>query len=94
MEINYDIIYDKRVLAEDVPKLNGAWKKKIKKAIEQKLTTHPRIHGKPLRKSLYGCYRLRVGAYRVIYVIEESSVYVVTVQHRSVVYKNNPELRL
>lgn len=58
----------------------------IKKAIEEKLTTHPEVFGKPLRKSLSGFRSLRVGDYRVIFRIEGTTVRIYIIAHRSVVY--------
>ena len=43
----------------------------IEEAIETKLTEDPVSFGKPLRYSLKGSRRLRVGDYRVIYVIRK-----------------------
>ena len=45
-------------------------KLKIKKAIEERLTLDPIGFGKPLRYSLKGHRRLRIGDYRVVYRIE------------------------
>lgn len=45
--------------------------------------------GKPLRYSLKGARRLRVGDYRVIYTIEPSDVIlIVKIGHRREVYEN------
>jgi mRNA interferase RelE/StbE len=59
----------------------------IKRNIEQKLTTHPDLFGKPLRRSLRGYRSLRVNAYRVIYRIQGSEVLIFIIDHRSVVYE-------
>ncbi|MEW6096323.1 MAG: type II toxin-antitoxin system RelE/ParE family toxin, partial [bacterium] len=40
---------------------------RIRKAIEQRLATDPVKYGEPLRRSLQGYRKLRVGDYRVIY---------------------------
>ncbi|MBM3231496.1 type II toxin-antitoxin system RelE/ParE family toxin [Candidatus Peregrinibacteria bacterium] len=60
---------------------------RIRKAIEQKLTTHPEIFGKPLRQSLKGCRSLRVGSYRVVYRIVGRTVEVLLFGHRSGMYE-------
>jgi mRNA-degrading endonuclease RelE of RelBE toxin-antitoxin system len=61
----------------------------IKKAIEERLMQDPLRFGKPLRFSLKGHRRLRVGDYRVLYRIEpeSSSVLVVAIKHRREVYE-------
>ena len=91
--MTYKLVYHPTVVSDDIPKLNGAWKKKIKLALEQKLTTEPDLYGKPLRRDLSGCFKLRVGDYRVIYQIKKESVFIIVIQHRSVVYKKNHEKR-
>jgi mRNA-degrading endonuclease RelE of RelBE toxin-antitoxin system len=48
--------------------------------------THPLEFGKPLRYSLKGTRRLRVGDYRVIFIIEKDAVLVVKIGHRRDVY--------
>jgi len=63
----------------------------IKKAIEKKLTVDPIAFGKPLRYSLKGYRRLRVGDYRVIYKIIEDRVLVliIDIDHRKDIYLND-----
>lgn len=87
MGLIFDIQYHEAVAKEDIPKLSSDWKEKIKSAIENKLSEHPEIFGKPLRKSLKGYRKLRVGDYRVIFRIEEKTIKIFAIQHRSVVYK-------
>ena len=84
--MNFEIIYHPLVVRDDIPKLSAEWKIKIKKAIEQRLTTHPETYGKPLRRSLKGYRKLRVGDYRVIFLLEKNTVKILVVQHRSIVY--------
>ena len=88
MEIIYTLVYHPKVLSDDITELNGSWKKKIKSTMESKLLTEPLLYGKPLRRDLYGCYKLRVGDYRVIYIIDDfvRLVNVRRVAHRKEVY--------
>ncbi|MGB5550238.1 MAG: type II toxin-antitoxin system RelE/ParE family toxin [Thermoanaerobaculia bacterium] len=60
-----------------MPALPKSAKRQIRRAVEQKLTAHPFELGKPLRYSLRGARRLRVGDYRVIYRIEPPDVVLV-----------------
>jgi mRNA interferase RelE/StbE len=84
----YTIEYLASVTEEDIPKISHPDRKRIKKAIEDKLQTNPIELGKPLQYSLKGCRRLRIGDYRVIYRIEESNVVlIVKVGHRREVYE-------
>lgn len=92
--MNYDITYLKVVASDDIPKRNGAWKRKIKKAIETKLTTEPTLYGQPLRRNLAGCYKLRVSDYRVIYQVTQQAVVVIAIQHRFVGYGRDIDRRV
>ena len=84
----YRIEYLRSVVADDIPALPKSAKRQIRRAIEQKLTTHPFEFGKPLRYSLRGARRLRAGDYRVIYRIEPPDVVlVVKIGHRREVYE-------
>lgn len=84
----FEVVYHQRVVTEDIPKLPQVWREKIKKAIEDKLVTRPEVYGKPLRRSLKGYRKLRVGDYRVIFQIEKDKIKILIIQHRSVVYKS------
>lgn len=69
--------------------LDGATKKIIKKAIDDKLMIDPLKFGVPLRRNLLGLFKLRVGNYRIIYQIHQNEVIVlkVAVGHRRKVYE-------
>jgi mRNA interferase RelE/StbE len=84
----YRIEYLASVVDEDIPKLTKLVRKQIKAAIEKKLASHPIEFGKPLRYSLKGARRLRVGDWRVIYRIEPPDVVlVVKIGHRREIYE-------
>ena len=86
--MNYKIEYLEGVIREDLPSISVPDRKRIKKAIEERLATNPIEYGKPLQYSLKGCRRLRVGDYRVIYQIEDGkTVLVVKIGHRKEVYE-------
>lgn len=85
--MNFKILYHPRVVKNDIPRLPKTIKERIRKAIEEKLITRPDLYGKPLRRSLKGYRKLRVGDYRVIFRIEEATVKIFIIQHRSVVYQ-------
>ena len=82
----YKVQYDLRVV-DDLASLSKTIRNQIQKAIEEKLTVSPEIFGKPLRHSLLGFRSLRVGNYRVVYIIENTIVKVFFICHRSTVYK-------
>ena len=93
MAIVFTILYHPKVFREDIPALSAAWKESIRSAIEEKLTVTPEDFGKPLRQSLRGYRKLRVGDYRVVCRIGRDIVYVLAILHRSVVYKNAAKRR-
>ncbi len=85
--MTFRIEYLQSVVGEDIPRLSGTAKIRVRKAIEEKLTTHPIEFGKPLRYSLKGARRLRVRDYRVIFQIESpSTVLILKIGHRREVY--------
>ena len=84
----FDLKYHHEVLEKDIPKLPLNIKRRIKKAIEQRLTTAPQDYGVPLRKSLKGYSKLRVGDYRVIFKILKKQVRIYKIGHRKDVYKS------
>lgn len=73
-------------LGPGLPNFDIVWQKKIKHAIAAKLSTQPQLYGKPLRRTLKGYRKLRVGNYRVIFRIDKKTVKIFAIQHRSVVY--------
>ena len=86
--MTYRIDYLRTVVTDDIPALPKSAKRQIRRAIEAKLTTHPFELGKPLRYSLRGARRLRVGDYRVVYRIEPPDVVlVIKIGHRREVYE-------
>jgi len=82
----YKILYHYLVVREDIPNLSKPWKEKIQIAIEERLAVNPDLYGKPLRRSLKGYRKLRVGDYRVIFKIRGFFVKILIIQHRSVIY--------
>ena len=87
--MKFRIKYHELVVNDDVPKLSKELKERIKKDIEFKLGSKPEVFGKPLRKSLKGYRKLRVGDYRVIFRIDDNIIKIFLIQHRSVVYKKD-----
>lgn len=87
MALVFEIVYHETVVIEDIPRLAKDWRERVRNAIEAKLTTSPDFFGKPLRRSLKGYRKLRVGDYRVIFRIQDTQILVFAILHRSVVYK-------
>lgn len=87
----YEVLYVDKVVNSDLPNILEPWKDEIKKTIEAKLMTRPEVYSKPLRRSLRGYRKLRVGDYRIAFRIEENTVKIFVIQHRSTVYATAPE---
>ena len=83
----YVIEYLEKVISEDMPNLPKMMRRRIKQAIEERLAVDPIGFGKPLRYSLKGQRRLRVGDYRILYSTQNSKVIVSAIKHRKCVYE-------
>jgi len=84
---HYAIILHPAVVTEDLPRLDASWRKTIRDTVREKLATTPELYGRPLRKNLKGCWKLRVGDYRVVFRIQGKKVIVLAILHHSVVYE-------
>ena len=86
----YKILYADEVVEQDLPNILKPKKDEIQKAIESKLTSRPEVYTRPLKRSLKGYRKFKVGDYRVVLRIEESVVKIFVIQHRSTVYTTAP----
>lgn len=73
--------------AKVLPKINEDIRKRIKNAIETRLQTDPHACGQPLRKTLKGYRKMRVGDYRIVYKATDQSVVMYCIRHRKDVYE-------
>ena len=87
----YQLVYHPAVLKEDLPSINRNLHARLKRAIEQRLTTEPTFYGEPLRHHLKGYWKLRVGDYRVVYQVVGQEVWVYRIDHRKDVYNLLPQ---
>ena len=71
---------------DDAADIAKAIRERIRSAIDTRLTTEPSLYGKPLRGTLAGYWKLRIGDWRVVYAIRGSEVIVFAIKHRSRVY--------
>jgi mRNA interferase RelE/StbE len=79
--------YHPDVRAVDIPLLNATLKKRIRKAIEERLMIAPQQYGEPLRKTLKGYWKMRIGDYRVVFKVVENEVLVLGIINRKDVYE-------
>ena len=82
----YSIKFAEIVVNEQIPSIPMPYRQQIKRAIEERLTVDPVKIGKPLRHSLFGLRRMRVGDWRVIYRINGDAVEIVKIGNRKEVY--------
>jgi mRNA interferase RelE/StbE len=86
--MTYKIIYDEKVF-DDIKKIPKTLLTSIKNAVESRLSKRP-YDFKPLSGKKYqGLLRLRLGDYRIIYMIDESLqiVKVLAIGIRGKIYK-------
>jgi len=85
--MKYSIIYANTIDKKWLKNQSVNILERIQKEISRKLTTKPEIYGKPLRKSLKGYRRLRIGQYRVLFKIDKEKVKIVFIGLKPDVYE-------
>lgn len=83
--MSFSVIFHPAV-KDDAAAISKAIRDRIKNAIATRLTSEPAKYGKPLRGTLAGYWKLRVGDWRVVYSISGKEVIVFAIKHRSRVY--------
>jgi mRNA interferase RelE/StbE len=85
----YRIEYLEGVVASDIPDLPTSMASIIRRAINSRLAVDPVAYGKPLRHSLKSRWRLRVGDWRVVYLVDQTKrvVTITAIRHRKDVYE-------
>ncbi|MBI3794144.1 MAG: type II toxin-antitoxin system RelE/ParE family toxin [Nitrospinae bacterium] len=82
----YRVLYHHEV-ERDLGLINEKIQKRIKKAIESRLLVAPEQYGEPLRKTLKGYWKMRVGDYRVVFRISGVEIIIFGIIHRKAVYE-------
>lgn len=82
----YRLTYHTDVKNTDLPKIDNKNKAMIKRAIKERLATQPEKYGSPLRRTLKGYWKLRVGDYRVIFKISGYDIFILGIMNRKSVY--------
>jgi len=85
--VPFELRYHPDVKFVDIPLLDEKLRTRIKNAIERRLSTAPHLYGEPLRKTLRGYWKLRVGDYRVVFKIVAEEVWILGMIHRKKVYE-------
>lgn len=86
----FRVEYLEGVVTEDIPELPTAMAAMIRRAISWRLTVDPLAYGKPLGHSLKGRWRLRVGDWRVVHLVDPPRrvVTITAVKHRKDIYED------
>lgn len=85
---SYRIRFSDRAQFEDLPKIDAFIRTSIATAIAEKLETAPETFGKTLRHTLRLLRVLRVGDWRVVFIIEGITVHILTIRHRKKGYSD------
>lgn len=83
----YRLFYHRKVVGEDIPKLDPPTRKRIKAAIENKLSMKPEEFAKPLAYNKAGLWSLRVGTWRVVFGLRGDEIWILKIGHRRDVYQ-------
>ena len=84
--MSFELRYHPDVKNIDISLLSGKLRGRIKRAIETRLATEPQRYGEPLRKTLKGYWKLRVGDYRIVFKVVKHEVLILGIIHRKKVY--------
>jgi mRNA interferase RelE/StbE len=85
--VTYVLRYHPKVVEEDLAKIPANIRERLGRSLKTRLATDPERYGAPLRGSLRGYWKLRVGDYRAVFRIVGSEVRILAVLHRSRVYE-------
>jgi len=88
--VAFTVKYHPDVKNVDLPMINVKMRERIRRAIESRLMMAPQEYGLPLRKSLRGYWKHRVGDYRVVFKVEGEIIYVLAIRHRKNIYEDVP----
>ena len=82
----YTLLYHPQVVEEDLQRLPQNIHSRVTRAIETRLVKAPEQYGAPLKGTLKGYWKLRVGDYRVVYKIAGAEVWIFAIIHRKKIY--------
>ena len=81
----YRLSYHADVKKTDLSKIDNKNRAMIKRAIEERLAIQPEKYGSPLRRTLKGYWKLRVGDYRVVFKISGYDIFILGIMNRKIV---------
>ncbi len=84
----FALLYHPDVARADLPPIPSNVRRRIADAVARRLQEAPERFGPPLRGTLKGYWKLRVGDYRVVYKITGAEVWILAILHRRQVYED------
>lgn len=82
-----NIKYHPKVKSEDIPRLSSNITARIENSIKNRLMVNPIKYGFYLRGTLRGYRKLRVGDWRIIYIIVDKELRIIVIGNRKDVYE-------
>ena len=79
----YVLRYHPKVIEDGLPNIPTNMRGRLSRSIRTRLTSAPERYGAPLRGSLRGYWKLRVGDYRAVFRVVGSEAWILAVLHRS-----------
>jgi mRNA interferase RelE/StbE len=80
--VPYALRYHPRVAEDDIRDIPVNLHARIARSIDGRLTSEPTRYGVPLRGTLKGYWKLRVGDYRVVFKVAGQEVWILTITAR------------
>ncbi|MEK7106732.1 MAG: type II toxin-antitoxin system RelE/ParE family toxin [Patescibacteria group bacterium] len=77
-EDKYSLKYNSH-FDRNLDRIDSFWQKAALKAIEDKLALYPSTFGTPLRQTLKGFRKLRIGDHRIVYRVRKDAVEILIV---------------
>jgi mRNA interferase RelE/StbE len=85
--MKFTLRYHPDVRDVDLPLINKNIKQRIKKGIEERLVIAPEKYSNPLRKTLKGYRKMRIGDYRIILKVIGAQIYILGIRRRKDAYQ-------
>jgi mRNA interferase RelE/StbE len=86
--VPYTLLYHPDIKRRDLPRVPLNVQSRIADALAVRLQGTPEKYGQPLRGTLRGYWKLRVGDYRVVFKIVGDEAWVLAILHKGQVYED------
>jgi mRNA interferase RelE/StbE len=83
--MQFNLIDHSDVKKVDLPKIDSKNAAMIRRVIEERLTVRPEVFGRPLRGTLGGYWKLRVGDYRIVFKLSGTDILILAIIDRKTV---------